>query len=67
MIAGLYEFMDKPEIMELITEGSLFWKGYRYQETVQAGLEALGIVQNTILFKEFTESSLKGALGLLIT
>lgn len=65
-IAGIYEFRKHPSKMEFITEGSLFWKGYKYQENVQNRLQALGVPKSTIKFKYVEDSSIKGAMGLLI-
>ncbi len=64
-IAGTYEFMKLPQL-DIITEGSLFWKGWKYQNNVQKDLTKLGVPQGAITFKRVDNSSLKGAIGLLI-
>ncbi len=64
-IAGIYEFKNNPKKLEFITEGSLFWKGYMYQENVQKQLLELGVPKNIITFKYIEDSSLKGTIGLL--
>ncbi len=63
-IAGAYEFMKLPQL-DIITEGSLFWKGWEYQKNVQKELNTLGIPEGAITFKKVDNSSLKGAIGLL--
>ncbi len=65
-LAGVYEFRNRPTKLEFVTEGSLFWKGYKYQENVQKQLIGLGVPKNAIRFKYVEDSSLKGAVGLLI-
>lgn len=65
-IAAIYEFLDKPDKLILITEGSLFWKGWKYQENVLEQIEKLNIPKNSINFKHIPDSSIKGASGLLI-
>ena len=64
-LAGVYEFRKRPARLELVTEGSLFWKGYKYKENVEKQLLKLGVPKNTIKFKFVEDSSLKGAIGLL--
>jgi hexokinase len=64
-LAGAYEFKNSLSKFEIITEGSLFWKGYKYLENVNRQLALLGVPENTISFKYIEDSSLKGALGLL--
>lgn len=66
-LAGIYEFKNRPARLEFITEGSLFWKGYMYQENVQKQLAQLGVPENTITFKYVEDSSIKGAIGLLLS
>lgn len=66
IIAGLYEYLKKPNAIEIITEGSLFWMGYKYHETVNVQLTKLGIKDQSINFKKVESSSLRGAINLLI-
>lgn len=65
-LTGTYDFLHKPQKLEFITEGSLFWKGYNYKENVQKQLLQLGVPIDTIKFKYLKDSSIKGALGLII-
>lgn len=65
-VAGLYEFLDKPAKLEIIVEGSLFWKGYKYHETVSKELKNLEIRKDAISFKQIPDSSLIGAINLLL-
>lgn len=64
-LAGIYEFKRYPAKMEFITEGSLFWKGWKFEENVKKQLTQLGVPKNAIKFKFVEDSSLKGAIGLL--
>ena len=64
-VAGVYEFREK-KILTLITEGSLFWKGWHYRENVEKELSILGIPEHAIVFRHIQDSSIKGAIGLLI-
>jgi hexokinase len=43
MVAGAYEFAGSPPGFTIITEGSVFWKGWKYQEHIQEQLTQLGI------------------------
>lgn len=63
--AALYEFLDKPEKFTIITEGSVFWKGWKYQDNVYQQLTNLVIPEGAITFKHIQDSSIKGAIGLL--
>ncbi len=65
VIAGAYEFMGSPDQFTMIAEGSVFWKGWHYQENLQHKLNELGIPKNTIKFKHIRDSSIIGAIGLL--
>jgi hexokinase len=64
-IAGLYHFKDKPQVLNLNVEGSLFLYGYKYQKSLWEGLISHGITKENITFHTDPESSLKGALRLL--
>jgi hexokinase len=65
-IAALYEFSNKPETFTLIGEGSLLWNGWQYHENIQKQLIKLGVPENTIKIKHIPDSSIKGAIGLVI-
>ena len=65
-IAAVYEFGGKPKSFELIGEGSLLWDGWRYSENVQKQLALLGVPKGTITIEHIQDSSINGALGLLI-
>lgn len=66
VIAGLYEFLGEPEKIEIITEGSLFWKGFNFRQSVELHLREFGIKKNAAIFKHVDSSSLKGAINLLL-
>lgn len=66
VIAGVYEFSGKPKKFSLIGEGSLLWDGWQYHENIQKQLIRLGIPEGTVTIKHIKESSIKGAIGLLI-
>ncbi len=65
-IAGLYTFKDSPEKFVVTAEGSLFHYGYKYQKTLQQGLIELGISNESVTFHTMKDSSLYGALRLLM-
>jgi len=65
-LCAIYEFRKRPTQLEIITEGSLFWKGYKYKENVKKQLLALGVPKKSIKFKYVEDSSLRGAVGLLV-
>lgn len=65
-IAGLYEFIGRPKHMGLIGEGSLLWKGWEYVNNIQQRLKYLGIPENTVTIRKVSDSSVEGAIGLLI-
>lgn len=64
-IAAVYAFMDKPKQFSVIAEGGLFWNGWRYHETVERQLEALGIAKGVIEIKQIADSNVQGTIGLL--
>ncbi len=64
-ISAIYEFLNKSEELTLITEGSLFWNGWNYQENMEKKLKEIGVPKNKISFKKIPDSSIKGALGLM--
>jgi hexokinase len=63
--AGLYEYKKKPKTLLVIMEGSLFWKGPDYKNTVEAQLEFLGVPAGVIRFEEIKNSGSIGAIKLL--
>lgn len=63
-LAGAYLFVNK-KILTITTEGSLFWKGWQFENNVKKQLEALGIPQGAIRFKKMEDSSIHGAFNLL--
>ncbi|HVA96499.1 MAG TPA: hypothetical protein VND99_02500 [Candidatus Acidoferrales bacterium] len=65
-IAGLYEYSSKPQTFTLIGEGSLLWNGWQYHENIQKQLTKLGVPRNAIVIKHIPDSSIKGAIGLII-
>ncbi|HEX8964952.1 MAG TPA: hypothetical protein VF820_00800 [Patescibacteria group bacterium] len=65
-IAGFYEFKNKPGKMNIITEGSLFWKGYNYKSCVEEQFKKFNIPKNVIFFKNLKNSDIVGISKLLI-
>ena len=65
IVAGTYEFLGKPEKYTLIAEGSVFWKGWQYQENIKHQFSLLGIPEGAIQFKHIRDSSIIGAIGLV--
>jgi len=63
-LAGLYEFKNK-KTLNIITEGSMFWEGYRYKEFIEKYLFIFKIPKTTINFIKIDKSSLIGAEWLL--
>lgn len=62
--SAIYTFLDSPK-MSIITEGSVFWKGWNYQENVYNQLADLGVPKGDVTFKHIQDSSIKGAIGLV--
>jgi len=60
VIAGIYKFKNQ-KVLNLITEGSLFWNGYKYQQNVIKYLDILGLTSNEITFNRIKKGSLVGA------
>jgi hexokinase len=65
-IAGAYEFCGKPKDFTLIGEGSLLWNGWKYHENIQKQLSKLGVPQDAVKIKHIKDSSINGAIGLII-
>ncbi len=65
-IAALYEFKGKPKNLTISAEGSLFMYGYKYRKTLTNELNSLGVPSNTVTFHTNEDSSIHGALRLLI-
>lgn len=62
-IAGIYHFKKRP--MMFVMEGSVFVKGYRYQDFVEEALRELGVAEH-IAFEKIDRSSLIGAAQLVL-
>ena len=65
-IAAVYEFMKKPEPFSLIAEGGLLWNGWQYQENIRKQLVKFDIPEEAVEIKYISDSSIHGALGLLV-
>lgn len=65
-LAAIYEFKARPESFTVIGEGSLLWKGWNYIPNLEKQLEALGVPQGGITIKHVQDSSIKGAIALLV-
>jgi hexokinase len=63
---GAYDFAGAPDKYTIIGEGSVLWKGWNYRKNIKIQFSNLGIPDHTIKFKHVEDSSIKGALGLLI-
>lgn len=63
-LAAAYQFSNR-KTLTFTTEGSLFWKGFKFEENVKKQLEELGVPKGAIRFKKVTDSSMQGALSLL--
>ncbi len=63
-LAAVYDFKERIPL-NFTTEGSLFGKGWRYEQNVQKQLTALGVPEGKITFKEEPDSAIKGAFSLL--
>lgn len=61
-IAAIMEFRETD--MTFVMEGSMFWKGYKYQENVNAYLQKL--TQHKATFVEIENSGIVGAAHLVI-
>jgi hexokinase len=65
-LAAIYEFKASPDSFTVIGEGSLLWKGWNYIPNIEKQLEALGVPQGAIKIKHVQDSSIKGAVALLV-
>jgi hexokinase len=65
-IAALYAFYQMPKSLTIIGEGSLLWKGWNYQENIQIKLKDFAIQKDTIQIKHIQDSSINGAIGLVV-
>ena len=63
MLAGIYFFKQQPKLT-CIMEGSVFWKGWQYEETVRQYLEELGVGEKNMSFVKITHSDLLGGAKL---
>ena len=63
-MAAIYNYRKKSRLTFVI-EGSLFWKGWNYNELVREGCSILGVKESSIKIYEVEHSSLKGAVHLL--
>ncbi|HSX09579.1 MAG TPA: hypothetical protein VLF93_05465, partial [Candidatus Saccharimonadales bacterium] len=66
-IVALYEFKDKPRNFTIIAEGGLMWDGWHYHESLMNQIEALGISSKEITIKNIKDSSIHGAIGLVLS
>ena len=64
-LAAVYAFCHEPKDFTIIGEGSILWKGWKYQEHMQKQLKALGLPDHAITIKHINDSSINGAIGLL--
>lgn len=64
-LAGVYDFSGK-KALTIIGEGSLLWKSWRYKEHIDQKLADLGLPKEAITLKHVSDSSINGAIGLLI-
>lgn len=62
-LAAAYTFVNKKSLT-FTTEGSLFWKGFKFEENVKKQLENLGVPKGAIRFKKVEDSSMQGAINL---
>lgn len=78
-IAGIYEFKQSsipglinksrdlsPQKLTFVMEGSLFWQGWHYKQTVEGYIQKLGVPTGGIEFVQIKDSGLIGAAHLLI-
>lgn len=63
-IAGLYVYKGKKPLT-MVIDGSVFWKGYKYKETVEDTLISLGIPQTGVTFIHVENVALHGAARLV--
>jgi hexokinase len=63
--AGIYEFLNRPENLTFIGEGSMLWYGWNYSENLYSQLSALGVPEGAIIFKKIDDSGITGAVKLV--
>lgn len=63
-IAGVYFFKGHASIT-FVMEGSVFWKGWHYQEMVAEYLSFLGVPEGAIAFVKVENSTILGAAALV--
>ncbi len=63
--AAVYEFLNAPPHLLFLIEGTLFIDGWEFNNNFQKRLSLLGIPQGRITMKSVSDSSLRGAIGLL--
>lgn len=64
-VAAAYVFSNK-KTLTFATEGSLFWKGHNFEKHVKKQLLKLGVPKDAIRFEKIDDSSMQGALSLLL-
>lgn len=64
-ITGLSLFKGSPDELHIITEGSVFKKGWHYEDMVKEGLQKLIKNPDSIHFHHIRNSSLGGAVSLV--
>ncbi len=65
-IASLYEFTAKPNSFTIIGEGSLLWNGWHYHQNIMKQLKALEVPSGAVTIKDVKDSSINGAVGLIL-
>lgn len=63
--AAIYHFLEEKPLT-FIGEGSLLWKGWNYTTNIQQQLHAFGLPDDALTIKRIKDSSINGALGLLL-
>lgn len=63
-IVGIFEFRKQPK-MTFVMQGSLFWKGWEYEEKVSEYVEKLGVPKGAIRFVNIENSAVMGAAFLV--
>ena len=64
-VAGIYEFKRQPHLT-FVMEGSLFWNGWHYHQTVEDYVVKLGVASDAVDFLHIDHSGLVGAAHLLV-
>lgn len=63
--AAVYEFLNNPEQLLFLVEGTLFIDGWEFNKNFQKRLSLLGVPEGRIKIKSIADSSVHGAIGLL--